>query len=105
MRTESSLCFRQNKRLFLFLSIFSTEKRGYTTDMKVFLGFFWLCALFALCFLSVHTVLYFFHRTKKYQKPPTPPPAPPVPEPVYYIVEKRSRKKNVYSTPKKIKFE
>ena len=105
MHIESGSRFRQNKWLFLLLSIFSTEKRGYTTDMKVFLGFFWLCALFALCFLSVHTVLYFFHRTKKRQKPPAPPPAPPVTEPVYYIVEKRSRKKSVYSTPKKIKFE
>jgi len=105
MLNSCDLHFRQNQQPFAFLSIFSTIKRGYTTDMKVFLGFFWLCALFALCFLSVHTVLYFLHRTQGRKKPPVPPPAPPPPEPVYYIVEKRSRKKNVYSAPKKIKFE
>ncbi len=73
--------------------------------MKVFLGFFWLCALFALCFVIVHIALYFLRRPQAKKRPQQPPPAPPKPEPVYYIVEKRSRKKNVYSAPKKIKFE
>ena len=58
--------------------------------------------LFSFCFAVVFTAKYFLRPKKR--KPPPEPPAPP-PEPVYYIVEKKCRKKNVYSAPKKIKFE
>jgi hypothetical protein len=91
--------------------------------MKVFLGFFWLAALFSLCFLIVHTALYFLREKKLFTRSSadetkdfcrenreagrkTPERKEEQKnEPIYFIVEKKSRKKNTYSKPRQIKFQ
>jgi len=79
----------------------------------MFLAIFWLCVLFAACFSFVHIALYLLHYVKRAPTPPKTEEASVKPkperekkaEPVYYIVEKKSRKKNSYSTPKRIRFD
>ena len=93
--------------------------------MKPLLGFFWLCVMFAACFSFVHITLSVLGSVKPKpakkeiaasnspepekvkQKKTAPEKEQPqkAPEPVYYIVEKATRKKSKYSTPKRIKFE
>ena len=93
--------------------------------MKVFLGFFWLAALFSLCFLIVHTALYFLREKRLFNRYPDDKTKATDPcrdnkdakqktpkrkneqknEPIYFIVEKKSRKKNTYSKPRQIKFQ
>ena len=85
------------------------------------LGIFWLCFLFAFCFLFVHTARLakigreFQKQTIKKereqeqlkQSEPTEKQTPPPQtqrEPVYYIVEKKRRAKTSFSDPKEIRF-
>ena len=75
-------------------------------SMKVFLGIVWLFIFFVSCFGIVHLVRAIFMLFRK--KPTAPPPETPpqkTPEPIYYIVEKKSRRKNSYSEPRKINFD
>jgi hypothetical protein len=77
-------------------------------------GFLWIIFLFAFCFLCVHLLKLAKLGTDTLRK--TPPPAPEKKEekktpaeqpqePVYYIVEKKTRRpKSSYSEPKQIKF-
>ena len=81
-------------------------------------GFLWLIFLFILCFLCVHLTKLALHGAEIIRK--TPPQAPPEKkeekqeekkapaspqEPVYYIVEKKTRRpKSSYSEPKQIRF-
>lgn len=77
------------------------------TDCMAVLGAISLILLFLLC--HALSRLYYFHKSP-------PPPPPPVEEkaeekrvevePVYYIVEKKTRKKKPsYGEPKQIKFD
>jgi hypothetical protein len=89
------------------------------------LGIFWLVLLFLCCFFLVHGAKL-IRLGRKYQKQkheernanhakPTPEPKlsanekkTPTPsnqgEPIYYIVERKHRKKPAYSEPKRIRF-
>ena len=74
--------------------------------MKVFLGIVWLFIFFAFCFGIVHLVRAVVCLFKK--KPNEPPKGntpTKTPEPVYYLVEKKTRRKNAYSEPKQIHFD
>jgi hypothetical protein len=74
--------------------------------MKVFLGIFWLFIFFAACFGIVHLARAFFCLFRKKPREPAPQnPPPKPPEPIYYIVEKKTRRKNAYSKPRKINFD
>ena len=85
------------------------------------LGIFWVCFLFAFCFLSVHVArlakigreFQKQNATKeqneepKEQEEPTKKQTPPPQtqrEPIYYIVEKKRRAKTSFSEPKEIRF-
>ena len=77
-------------------------------------GFLWIIFLFAFCFLCVHLLKLAKLGTDTLRKTPTPAPekkeekktpAEQPQEPVYYIVEKKTRRpKSSYSEPKQIKF-
>ena len=77
--------------------------------MKVLLGFFWLTVLFGFCFFIVHITLWLLKVMDKaphgFKPTNEPVPPPKEPQPIYYIVEKKSRKKNTYSPPREFKFE
>ena len=77
-------------------------------------GFLWFLLIFALCFVGVHVLqlarVGWEYKKEKIKKPPAEPPkeekkAPAVQEPVYYIVERKTRRaKSAYTEPKRIQF-
>jgi hypothetical protein len=109
--------FRQKLQRFVESFSFSRIWARYNLGMKIFLGFLWLSLLLASCFFSVIIaqrilrsagVFSSTEKPSKAQEPAQKNPAPEEktePQPVYYIVEKKSRRKNTYSKPKRIRFE
>ena len=75
-------------------------------------GFFCLLLLFVLCFFGVHLFRLAIIGIQSLQQPPPPPeaeekkaPSEQPQEPVYYIVERKTRRKNPsYGEPKEIRF-
>jgi hypothetical protein len=80
-------------------------------------GFLWILFLFVFSFFCVHLVKLALLGAESLRKTPPEPlkppekteekkaPAPQAQEPVYYIVEKKTRRpKSSYSEPKQIKF-
>ncbi|MBQ8374673.1 MAG: hypothetical protein IJX98_03735 [Clostridia bacterium] len=80
-------------------------------SVQALYGALWLLFFFAFCFFAVHCVRYFAKPKQKSKQQPdqTPPPKAqetPSPQPVYYIVEKKSKRpKAKYSDPKQIHFQ
>ena len=74
------------------------------------IGILYLAILFIACFIVVHTVKLAMRRLKSTRVKPEKPPekqekSEKPPEPVYYIVEKKQRRKRAdYGTPREIKF-
>lgn len=73
------------------------------------IGILYLAILFIACFIVVHTVKLAMLGLKNLRKPEEKPPEPKKedepPEPVYYIVEKKQKRKRAdYGTPREIKF-
>ena len=80
-------------------------------------GCIWFLFIFLLCFIGVHVLqlarigwAYKKQTAKKPSPPPPPPPkeekkAPAEQEPIYYIVERKTRRaKPAYAEPKRIHF-
>ena len=74
-------------------------------------GFLWSATLLLLCFFGIHFLQLAKRGWDAYKKPTSPqsqekePSAKPAQEPIYYIVERKTRRaKSSYGEPKKINF-